>query len=269
MLKDDFKKFLTDTLGVDVEALTKAIASEDEVEVSFKSDVTIMDDAALTSLKDDMKKAGYNEGKTAGVEIAIKNAREKYGLEFEGKTIDNFAESLKTKALNDAKIEPNKKIQDLTDSLSNLQKQYTTDIESKESEITRLQSEMKGSKIKATIQGLMPQGIKAVKPNQFATLIGMEYEFDYDENGNLVAKKNGTILKDKLEKPLPVADILGDFARNNGWVDKDGRGDGDAGGGTGSDKFKNMNEVMKHLEESKIDPMSAEGEKIIQEFKNS
>jgi hypothetical protein len=68
----------------------------------------------------------YKKGKTAGEEMLIKEGREKLGLEFQGKTFDNFAEAFKTKVLTEAKIEPTKKIQELEEEKKKLQGNYTT-----------------------------------------------------------------------------------------------------------------------------------------------
>lgn len=264
MLKEDFSKHLTDTLGVNLEQLKEAITSEKEVEVTYKTGM-LMDDETLTTLKEDVKKQGYNEGKVAGVEMAIKLGKEKFGLEFEGKTIENFGESLKIKTLSDAKVPADKKVKELSTSLETLQGKYETDISLKENEITKIKTEFKNVQIQSVIQSQVPKEVVAVKPSQFAALVSMEYSFDYNEDDVLVVSKNGKLLKDNLEKPIPIPDVLTTFAKTNGWLDAEGRGGGDAGEG-GSNGFKTMNEVYKHMEENEINPMSNKGKQLITDF---
>jgi len=267
MLNKEFTTFLADTLGVDLEKLKEAVTSETEVEVLFKSG-TLMDDEALTGLKETVKGEGYKEGKVAGVEMAIKAGKEKHGLEFEGKSIENFAEALSKKVIADAKIDPDKKVKAAKESVEKLQKTYDTDIGLKENEIKSLNRRISEYTINGDIAKHLPDNLTGIKSNQFATLARTEYGFDY-EGGVFVAKRGDTILKDKLEKPLQVKDVLTDYAKQNGWIKTDGRGGGDNGGGSGSDKFETMNDVYKHMHLNKIDPMSSEGDKLVTDFTNS
>lgn len=264
MLQKELNSFLTDTLGVDLEKLKEGLTSEDEVAVEFKP-LSIMSDEDLDGVKTKVKKDGYEEGKIAGVEMSIKESKEKFGLEFDGKSMANFADALKTKVIADAKIEPNKKITDLNHSLENLQKQYKTDIELKDGEIGRFQKTIDEYKINGDIARYLPDGLKGINTNQFSLLSRNEFGFSYEE-GTFVVSKDGTILRDKLEKPLPVKDVLTTYAKKNGWVKTEGRGGDDSNGY--ADGFKTLNDVYKHMETNKIDPLLPEGQKLVADFNN-
>ena len=119
MIKEEFKIFLTDTLGVKIETLKEALTSDNEVEVSYKSGM-LLDDTQLTSLKSTVKKEGYNEGKVAGVEIRAKEIKEKFNIDIEGKDFDKIFTTYGENVLKDAKIEPDKKLKEVNDSLANL-----------------------------------------------------------------------------------------------------------------------------------------------------
>ena len=53
-----------------------------------------------------------------------KEGKEKFGLEFEGKNLDNFASALSAKVLKEANINPDKKVAELETSLNRLQSNY-------------------------------------------------------------------------------------------------------------------------------------------------
>ncbi|MBC8321132.1 MAG: hypothetical protein H8E34_10450 [Bacteroidetes bacterium] len=265
MLKQELKSFLSDTIEVDLEQLKAALTSDEEVEVKFKSG-TLLDDAGLTGLKETVKKEGYNEGKVTGVEMEAKRVKEKFGIDVEGKNFDAILSIYEKNILANAKIEPDKKVKDLSASLTNLQKQYETDLGLKDNEIKNLSSEIGNYKINGELTRHLPDGLTGIKPNQFATLAKTEYGFGY-EDGTFVAKRGDIILKDKVEKPLPVKDVLTDYAIQNGWVASEGRGAGDNAGSPSG--FKTEHDVMKYMDENKIDPLSSEGVKLMADFNNS
>jgi hypothetical protein len=264
MLNNEDKKILTDTFGMDVEELKTALASDDEVKIKYKSG-DFLDEQALTDLKDTVKRAGYNEGKTPHLEMEAKRVKEKFGIDVEGKNFDNIFESFKTKTLADAKIAPDKKVSELNESLTNLQKKYTTDLGVKDQEILKKDGEIAGFKTDSSIAKHLPDGLKGVNQQQFTTLAKSAFGFG-TEDGSFVIKKNGKIMKDNMEKNIAPKDALTDFATLNGWIDKSGRGGGDNNGG--SSEHKTIKDVFKHLKEKNIDPYGDEGQKIIDEFNN-
>jgi len=265
MLKKEQEEYLKDTFGMDLETLKTALTSEDEVEVTYKSG-TFLDDEGLEKLKSTVSKTAYNDGKTAGVEIKAKELKEKFGYDVEGKDLDKLFEFHGNKILESAKVEPNKKVSELSESLKNLQKQYELDISEREGKITSLESEKKQIKSNNDLLREIPEGLIGINSNQFATLAKSEYNFEYDDNGNFVAKKGDKILKDKLENPLKVKDVLSEFATVNKWFASGGRGGGNEAGTPSG--FETMNDVMKHLHTNKIQPMSPEGQELINKFKN-
>lgn len=256
---DDLAKFVKG--GADV--LQKAIESKEETTIEF-IEGSFVSNQELETLKTTVRADGKKEGQTIGYDFAMKDLKKKFGLEIEGKDLEVISEHLNKKIIADAKIEPSKKIEELSTSLSNLQKQYKTDIETKESEVAKLKGSITDIRINSELQTITPDGLAGVKPSQFAALARMEYSFEYDDAGQLIAKKGSNILKDKFEKPLPIKEILTDFANQNGWLGNAGRGSKDSV--NGSQKFETINDVYRFMETNRIDPMSAEGEKLLKEF---
>jgi hypothetical protein len=278
MLNTEQTTILTDTFGMDIEALKSALTSEDEVKIKFKSG-TFLDEEGMEDLKTRLVKNNGKELVISGTEQLFKAIKRQKDLNFEGKVkldptgkvdFDKTAELITShydeKVTKEAKIPIDKKNQDLTQSLENLQKKYETDLGLKDQELTGLKNNLKQTKINNELQQFVPEGIKGIKPNQAVILAKTEYDFDYSDTGQLIAMKNGKVLNDKLEKPIPVNDVLTDFAKNNGWLSIDGRGSGNNQGTING--FETMNDVYKHMEENKIDPMSSEGEQLIADFNN-
>ena len=269
MLKQETKKFLEDTLGMNAEQLKSALTSDDEVEITMKSG-TFLDEEGLNELKSTVKSSGYNEGVVAGQEIAIKKAREKHGLQFEGKTIDNFAEALKAKILAEAKIEPQKKVEELNTHLEKLRSTYETDTGTYKAKVEQLEGQLKRVSInKKLVSEAIPEGLTGLNPDDFIVIANARgYDFDISEDGGLVTLKNGKVVVDKLEKPLHPKSVLSDFASQNGWIGgKPGRG-GSSDAGGGEKDFKTLNDVYAFMDKNKIDPLSTAGEKLVDDFKN-
>lgn len=251
--------------GADV--LQKAIDSEEETSLEF-IEGSFVSDTDLETLKTGQFDAGKKEGNTIGYDFALKDLKKDFGIEMDGKDRKVIVGAIKKKITDDAGIEPDKKVKELSESLANLQNTYNTDTAAKDLEIQNLNRTITKTKINGDLFGFTPEGLTGIKTKQFAALAQMEYKFEYDESGQMVVKKGDSILKDKMEKPLSVKEVLTDFATQNEWIGASGRGGGHSGGG-GSSDFKTEHDVYKHMETNKINPMSPEGEKLLTDFKNS
>jgi hypothetical protein len=245
------------------EVLQKALNEKDEITIEFV-DGRFVTDTDLDEVKKKVFADGKKEGQTIGYDFAMKDLKKDFGIDIEGKDRETIVKTINDTILSKAKIEPNKKITELETSLSNLQKQYETDLTLKTKEIETYKNNLKTVSIVSELQKNTPE-IKGLNVNQFMTLARSEFEFDFDENNSLIAKKAGQPIKDKMERPIPVKDILTDFATQNGWFGSPGRG-GNNQNGNQSD-FKTINDVYRHMEQNKIDPLSAEGVKLIENFK--
>jgi hypothetical protein len=249
------------------EVLQKAINSDEEFNLELIEGSFVSEDD-LNTLKETVRNEGKSEWQKIGYDFAMKDLKKDYDLEIEGKDRKKIVDAINKKILADAKREPNEKISELETSLSNLQNQYTTDLAAKDTDIQKLNNQIINGRINNDLITQMPDSLNGIKPQQFTILAKTEYEFAYDDNGQMVVKKGGSVLKDKMEKPLPVKEILTDFATQNNWINASGRGGGHETPG-GSSEFKTMNDVFKHMEHNKIDPESTQGQKLIEDFNNS
>ena len=102
------------------EKLLTIIKDEKEIELTI-APVHLLGETELTELKTTVKKDGYNEGSKAGSEMFAKELKKAFGLngdEYPGKDIETVKTILNNKVLADAKIEPEKKVKELTESLT-------------------------------------------------------------------------------------------------------------------------------------------------------
>jgi len=256
---DELAKFVKG--GADV--LQKAITSEDEMSLEF-IDGRFVTDGDLETMKSTVRNEGKTEGQTIGYDFAMKDLKKDFGLEIEGKDRKVIAEAIKSNILADANKKPDAKIQELNTSLENLRNTYSAEKQVWEQTETQYKGRLKDISVMSELQKNIPD-VQGLNKNQFATLIKSEFEFDFDENNVLIAKKNGQPIKDSMEKVIPVNNILTDYATQNGWFKSNGRGGGNEQGGN-SGEFKTINDVYKHMEANNIQPDSPEGEKLIENF---
>jgi hypothetical protein len=266
MINETVWQELAKRSGIAVDKLQEAINSENEQSIEL-AQVNILTDTELSTLKETVGKDSAKNGAKTMIEMEVKALREKHGLEFEGKTIDNLMNSFADKQIADAKIEPNKKVNDLNESLKSLQSKYANDLGGKDQMISELNSKLSMHKINSDLIKHIPDGLNGIDNNDFITVAKTSATFDYEE-GQLVVKQGEKILKDTLEKPISPKDYLTDFATNKNWLSSNGRGGNDSTGGSNSE-FKNMNDVMGHMKNNNINPMSPEGQKLVADFENS
>lgn len=246
-----------------------AYLTDDKTEVELAAEpLHILDDTKLNELKTTLKKDGYEEGKTAGSEMTVKELKKKWGIEKEGKSIDSLFGYVNEKVLSDAKIEPEKKVKELSDSLANLQQT----LQQKESEwsglIQQKDQTIKSIKSEAILLQSIPK-VEGYKTNHLLAAFKSDgFGIDIDENNNVVPVLNGKPLKDQYEKPLPLDKVFSDWMTNSGFTVAQGgggRGAGNAFPQSGS-QFKTESDMFKHMEQNKIDPTSPQGKEMIDKF---
>jgi hypothetical protein len=250
--------------GADV--LQKAIDSEDEQSLEFVEG-SFVSDGDLETLKTGQFKSGKKEGETVGYDFAMKDLKKDFGIEVEGKDRKIIGDAIKANILADANKKPDAKIIELETSLGNLRGTFDTEKLNWEQSESKYKGQLRDISVMSELQKSTPD-IKGLNMVQFTTLVKSEYDFDFDDSGILIAKKNGQPVKNKMEQNIPVKDILTDYATQNGWFSSNGRGGGDNQGDNKGD-FKTVNDVYKHMEASNIQPNSPEGEKLLNDFKES
>jgi hypothetical protein len=161
-----------------------------------------------------VKKEDYENGKRAGIEMEIKAAREKYGLQFEGKTLDNFAESLTGKLKAEFGKEPDKRVQELTkdlDSLRSINQEWETKYNGLQNTIKQEQTQAKKNNL---ILSALPKENLSIPADDLAIIFKNRYDVDFDEAGNPLVKKDGQVLKSPTTlSPLSINDVASEFVK--------------------------------------------------------
>lgn len=233
-------------------SLQAAIDNKDSVDIEIPVLVirTPDEDEELTA---NMKK----EFHTAGREIAIKEARNELGLDFQGKTMANLLNAHKDLVLKDSAVEPNEKIKGLQsdlDAVRNSFESQTADFDLFKNETKKAQSL---NKINDQILGSMEGEFSLVK-SDLLTLFNAKHSSQINEDGKLEFSQNGTVLKnDTTRSLLNVQEVVSaftkDFAKNTQKPGGGGGGD-DKGGGSQS----SMEKFIKEMEGNNIAPGGSE-----------
>jgi hypothetical protein len=223
----------------DIDDATISKSIEDKTDLTLPGEFVVRDQVEETTFLTNFK----TTHERAGAEIAVKDARSKLGLDFEGKTIDNLLKSYEAKVLTDAKIEPEKKVQELTKDIQTLQGTISNLTGEKENLSKEFGSFKRESRVSNIIMSAMPTNI-AIPKEDMALIIKSKLSFDTDENDRIVVKNSlGEILKDAQLTPLEPKTVINSFfAENAGYIKNAGGGAGgiDSNGGGGKmtiDKF--------------------------------
>lgn len=213
------------------ETLKEAV--EKGAEIKIESDVVIREKAEDETFQANLR----TEAKTAGIEIAVKDARTKLGLDFQGKTIDNLIEAVKTKTLEDAKIEPEEKLKNAQKDIETLKVTIQTLTSEKQQIETQFGTFKKEGAINQKIQSLLPENL-AIPKDDILLIMKNKMSFDLDDAGRVVVKNSaGEIVKNPTTlDPIDPKDEISKFFTDNKMYLKGndgGAGGGDSGGGSG------------------------------------
>jgi hypothetical protein len=221
-------------------------------EMLEKDEITLSSDGLIIRTTEDDEKFQNNiknEAKKAGVEIAVKEARTKLGLEFEGKNIDKLIEAVQSKTLADAKIEPEEKLKNALKDIESLKTINTTLQNEKESDKKSFESFKNDLTIKSVLQKSLPDNL-AVPSDDMVLILKNKMTFETLENGSVVVKdSNGEIIKNQNTlDPKPVNEVLSSFFDENKSYLK-----GTEGGAGGKDSGSGGNKVSieKFIESQK------------------
>lgn len=220
MIKKETAEKLAQTLKLDPEKFNEALTSEEEVDLEIPA-VKVFTDAELqerdTNLITPIKTKHYNEGKEAGIEIEVKRLREELGLDFEGKTVTNLVEAVKTKTLAEAKIDPDKRVESLQKDKDLLQQTIDKLKGDHQNEIAALNGKLTehqlNGQIEAAIKTGFPEGLSKAD-------VRMMFNNSYEvttEDGRTVVKRNGEVLKDDKQNARTIESVMEDFFAERGW----------------------------------------------------
>lgn len=213
---------------IDAKQLESAIKDTEEKDVEISDALTTLDEKEMETLKSNE----YKKGKEKGLEMTVKETKDKLGLEFSGKSIDDLLEAHKAKALADAKAEPNGKVAELETKLKTVQATATelqAKLEEKETEAASIRT---NSEVFKYIPEIANENGPSFDREEIMTMMKAKgYDFKL-ENGSLVATKDGNPVTDKISNPVPVKDVITGYLKERKLIGEEGGTP--AGRGTGS-----------------------------------
>lgn len=238
------------TIEVGKEAIDNALTNGEVVNVEGLN-LKVFSNDDYNTLISNVEKEGYNKGKVSGEQMAVKSVRDTYGLDFEGKTVANFAEAFKQKLEQDLKVEPDTKIEELKKD-NDLLRNNLTEFENKFNNLqSSVEQEKKDFKATSLILNSMPASGLSVKPEIATKLFKMEYSLDFDESGEAIVKKGDTVIKDETTRsPIKINSAIESFLQTEGLIAKpDGSGRG-ADDETGSGNVGDIKSFIKEMEDN-------------------
>lgn len=236
-------KFHGQEIEIDDNTLKEALEKQTQVELPKPQSLIIRTNEEEEAYKNNLR----NEAKQTGVEITIKEYREKLGLSFDGKNMDAFTEAYKKKILDDAKIEPDAKVKTLESDIEKLRTNIQTIQSEKEKVESQFQTFKTGMQIQSELGAIIPANT-VIPKDDMLTIIKNKYDFKI-ENGKTVVVQNGEVLKNPTTlEPLAPKDAIDRFFMDNPtYINKSGgAGGGDSGAGGGKVSLDKFIEEMKN-----------------------
>jgi len=197
---------LEQTLGLESGKLQEMIASEENHKIDLSTKV-IVDKSIYDERIANIKK----ESSTMALEIAIKEQRNALGLDFQGKTMENLVNAIKSKVESESKVEPEEKFKALKTDFEKLQENYNA----KETEFvtfkTNIEKQQEFNEIKNEFTKHISGETLVSKSTIFTEAREKGFSFEKEE-GKIVVKQNGEIQKNKdTLSPITVKDFVVNF----------------------------------------------------------
>lgn len=265
MLVKETKEKL-EVLGFDVSKLEEAIKSDSEVSLDVP---TLYKEKGISA--EDQEIFGRNRfesGKSAMSEIKAKELKSNYGIDVEGKDIDKVISAIIDSKVKEVEGSPDERVKALELEKTTLQKRVLT-LEGENQTIEKdFNSKLFNITTRDKIKSIIPKDGMKIGQEDLTTLFLNIHSVDKNESGSTVVKKGDQILKNNLEDPIKLEDAVNSFIDSGSYRVKNGMGGDDGNGGSSSTaKFSNTNEFIDYANKNGIDPMSAEGQKILADGK--
>lgn len=182
---------LEQTLGLESGKLQEMITSEENHKIDLSTKV-IVDKTIYDERIANIKK----ESSSMALEIAVKEQRNALGLDFQGKTMENLVNAIKSKVESESKIEPEEKFKALKSDFEKLQENYNA----KETEFTTFKTNIERQQELSEIKGEFTKHVAGETLVSKSTIFTEAKEKGYSfekEDGKIVVKLNGEVQKNK------------------------------------------------------------------------
>lgn len=229
-------------ISLDSELITKGIELG---EIKIENDFKIYSPEQFTEIEKEIRNDEYKNTKDKASEIFTKMLKSDFGIEAEGKDMKKVMETFKTKILNDANIEPNKRIGELEKDLETLRSNLTT----KEKEFLDFQEGIskkeKQSKIESFILSKLPKEGTTLPAEKLIKVLAIDgYSFDFDEEGKVIPKLNNEIIKNQSTRLVENIDKVLNEAIEPYLVNHESGRGGNSSKGQKQSSIESFNEEM-------------------------
>lgn len=258
MIAKETLKKIADVLKLDVS----------DFEAKLKSDKEETLEVPVLYTEDDKTAFGtnrFNDGKKAATEIAVKDLKTKYGLEFEGKSLDNALEAYSEKKIAEAKLTPDRQVETLKGERKQLQDRLNI-LEGEKTELIKTHNDkMFQVETRASVFSHIPKN--TIIPTEDLAILFTNSHRVVKEDDRVVIYKGDQKLQDSVLNPIPLKDAIAAFAEP--YIKKEGMGGGDDKGGGAGTKYSKMSDLYGDLKKKGIDPMGPDGLKAVAEAKKN
>jgi hypothetical protein len=231
------------SLGLEEGKLSEMLSSEDNHTIDLSERVILSKEDFDTRVSNERK-----EAQKAGVEIAVKNARNELGLDFQGKNIENLLSAHKAKIESGFSADVSEREQKLKADLEAVQGSYTGLQTEFDSFKTSVNQEKAQRKVDNMILSQMPDGLSIPKDDALI-IFKSKHKIETGEGGEMqVMDINGNVFQDDVTKRnLGLGDVLSTFSEAYKVQDKQkpkGRGKGDDHKRYKADSFESFDAEM-------------------------
>jgi hypothetical protein len=209
---------LEKSLNLPEGTLKTAIESTDSVSIDLSLAPKYTEDEH-TQRVENLKPKFYQQG----IDFAIKEQKEKLGLDFTGKGIDSFITAFKEKVVKEVGATPDEKAKEYESTIAKLRQNLTEQETTFNTFKQQIEAEKTNQKIESDI--LKAINIETSIPKEdVLTIFKSKHQIEI-EDGKVLVKKNGEVLKDeKTLSPLELSSIVSSFASEYAKTPQGGRG---------------------------------------------
>lgn len=237
-------------IGITADEFAQAYSDEKEVKLDLPEGRFLTKEKEETLLDNHGKKK-YDEGKSK----ASKDA-------FDGKTKEDFLSEYKSSILEEAKIEPNKKLSEKEEQFKALQDKYQNDILAKENELQAFQSKMRQIENNNKIEGILPELREDISKTDARTLFNATHEVKEDG-----IYRAGKLLTDDIQNPLGLEQAVANFIKEKNWAKIEAKGHGGKPTVTSTGKPKSYAEFQKYCQTKGWSEASQEARQYLSEVR--
>lgn len=260
MLTKESQKKLLKLLGVADDQITELVDATEEKEATIPDGLKIFTAEAYATLETNLKDGGKTKYIRDGKEIAIKDLKEKLGLDYEGKDPDVFLQKYKESILSEAGKAPDAKDEQIRTLQQHLQESKTqlSDEKNRNAALARDTEWLKK----------FPKDRSATMSDEDRLLL-LKNKLEIDTTGEKpVYKYKGAPMTDELTNPLSVDDVLPKVFKEEGWLSDTSATPPVGNGGGGNPKtpgfYNSMDDVKGAMKEKGINPLTKEGREFVE-----